>query len=57
VLSFDTSDRRNSSIHCWNITAELEEQPEELKEPVSTDIKYQNRKDIERYNNRLEDRV
>jgi hypothetical protein len=43
------------SIHCWNITAGLEEQPEELKGPVSADIKYQNRKDIEKYNTRLED--
>jgi hypothetical protein len=43
------------SIHCWNITAGLEEQPEELEGPVSADIKYQNRKDIEKYNTRLED--
>jgi hypothetical protein len=43
------------SIHCWNITAGLEEQPEELKGPVSADIKYQNRKDIEKFNTRLED--
>jgi hypothetical protein len=38
-----------------NITAGLEEQREELKGPVSVDIKYQNRKDFEKYTTRLED--